>query len=332
MALNISRRDFAKYGIIFGAGIWRPSKSYGEGSEMHTSTHTYKTVGNLAIKADVIRAADDLARPVLVWIHGGALIMGDRRGIDRRVKQHAALAGYVLVSIDYRLAPETKLPEIIADLEDAFRWIRRDGPQLFHADPERLAVVGGSAGGYLTLTSGFRVKPRPQALLALYGYGDLVGDWYSKPSPHPRHHHSHLSREVAYQQVSGPPIAEAQNRHGNGGAFYDYCRQTGTWPQAVSGWDPHKEADRFNPFMPIKNVTADYPPTVLVHGTKDTDVPYEQSTMMAEKLQQAGVPHKLITVPDGEHGFDGADPKVVEAAYAEAFAYMDERLAKKSLR
>lgn len=329
MALNISRRDFAKYGVIFGTGILCPSASFGENEKMQVTTHTYKTVGDLAIKADVWRAADELVRPVLVWIHGGALIMGDRGGIDRRVKEHALSAGYVLVSIDYRLAPETKLSEIIADLEDAFRWIRREGPRLFHADPDRLAVVGGSAGGYLTLTSGFRVKPRPQALLALYGYGDLIGDWYSKPSPHPRHHHSHLSRDEAYQQVSGPPIAEAQHRHGNGGAFYEYCRQTGTWPQAVTGWDPHKEAERFSPFMPVKNVTADYPPTVLVHGTKDTDVPYEQSTMMAEKLQHAGVPRKLITVPDGEHGFDGADAKVVDAAYAEAFAFIDECLSKK---
>lgn len=329
MAMNISRRDFAKCGIVAGSGLWSTAKTYGQTSEMQPTTYTYKTVGDLSIKTDVIRPPDELVRPVLVWIHGGALIMGDRRGVDRRVKQHALAAGYVLVSIDYRLAPETKLPEIIADLEDAFRWIRRDGPRLFHADPDRLAVAGGSAGGYLTLTSGFRVQPRPRALLALYGYGDLIGDWYSKPSPHPRHHHSHLSREEAYRQVSGPPIAESQDRHGNGGAFYEYCRQTGTWPQAVSGWDPQQEANRFNPFMPIKNVTADYPPTVLVHGTKDTDVPYEQSTMMADRLQQAGVPHKLITVPDAEHGFDGANATVVNAAYAEALAFVDERLRKK---
>ncbi len=329
MTSDITRREFVRRGAVFGSGILLAGKCHGQTGDMKSTAHTYKTVGDLAIKADVLRPADELIRPVLVWIHGGALIMGDRRGVDRRVKQHALSAGYVLVSIDYRLAPETKLPEIIADLEDAFRWLRHDGPRLFHADPDRLAVVGGSAGGYLTLTSGFRVQPRPQALFSLYGYGDLIGDWYSKPSPYPRHHHSHLSREEAYRQVSGPPIAEAPNRHGNGGAFYEYCRQTGTWPQAVSGWDPQKEAERFNPFMPIKNVTADYPPTVLVHGTKDTDVPYEQSTMMAERLRQAGVPHKLITVKDAEHGLAGADAQAVDAAYAEAFAFIDERLWKK---
>ena len=52
-----------------------------------------------------------------------------------------------------------------------------------------VAVSGGSAGGYLTLVTGYRVKPWPKALVAFWGYGDLVGPWYSEPSPHPRHHH-----------------------------------------------------------------------------------------------------------------------------------------------
>ena len=144
-------------------------------------------------------------------------------------------AGYTLISLDYRLAPETKLPEIIQDIEDAFRWIRRDGPRLFNIDATRIAVVGGSAGGYLTLTSGFRVRPRPTVLLSLWGYGDLVGDWYSKPSPHPRHQQSKLTRDEAYRQVSGPAISDSRDRKGDGGAFYQYCRQTGTWPAGRIG-------------------------------------------------------------------------------------------------
>jgi len=234
-----------------------------------------------------------------------------------------------LISLDYRLAPETHLAEIIRDLEDAFAWIRRDGPRLFKIDPARIGVAGGSAGGYLTLTSGFRVKPRPTVLLSLYGYGDLIGDWYSTPSPHPRHQQSKLTRDEAYRQVSGAAISDARDRKGDGGAFYQYCRQTGTWPNAVSGWDPKKEPERFDPYMPVKNVTAEYPPTVLIHGTNDTDVPYEQSVMMAEQFKQHGVPNQLISIPGGEHGLSGGEPPLIEAAYATAFAFVDERLRAK---
>ena len=273
------------------------------GSELLLETHTYKTVGDLEIRADVYRVADKQApRPVIVWIHGGALIMGHRASVPSRLKQFASDHGYTIVSLDYRLAPETKLPEIMTDIEDAFAWIREAGPERFGADPRRIAVMGGSAGGYLTLTTGYRVQPRPAVLVAFWGYGDLVGDWYSQPSPHPRHHHSKMSPEAAWQQVSGPPISDARERKGNGGAFYQFCRQTGGWPEAVSTWNPIDEAAKFFPYMPVKNVTPEYPPTFLVHGTRDTDVPYKQSVMMAEQLKQHGVKHELASIAGGEHG------------------------------
>lgn len=295
--------------------------------ELRTRTFVYKQVGPLEIKADVQRLDDSTPRPVLVWIHGGALIMGHREAIDGRVKQFALDNGYVLVSIDYRLAPETRLPEILRDVEDAFRWIGQQGARLFAADTRRIVVVGGSAGGYLTLTTGFRVEPRPTALLSLWGYGDLVGDWYSRPSPHPRHQQVKLTRDQALAEVSGPPIADARDRKGNGGAFYQHCRQHGIWPREVSGWDPHLETERFVPFMPARNVTDRFPPTALVHGTKDTDVPYEQSALMAAEFKKHGVKHELITVEDAEHGLAGAPGERIAAAYEQAWDFVRHQTA-----
>ena len=294
-----------------------------EPAEVSVTTHVYKTVDSLEIKADVYRPGDDVTRPVLVWIHGGALINGHREGVSQRVKEMALDAGYVLVSIDYRLAPETQLPGIIEDIEDAFTWIRQQGPDLFQADVSRIAVAGGSAGGYLTLTSGFRVDPPPTVLVAFWGYGDLVGDWYSTPSPHKRHHRVTMNREEAYKQVNGPPISDSRDRQGDGGAFYQHCRQHGIWPKAVSGWDPHIEADKFFSFMPVKNVTSTYPPTLMIHGTEDTDVPYEQSVMMAEQFESKGVEHQLISIEGGEHGLGGGDPKEIDAAYEAAIAFIN---------
>ncbi|HET7767301.1 MAG TPA: prolyl oligopeptidase family serine peptidase, partial [Chloroflexota bacterium] len=81
-------------------------------------------------------------------------------------------------------------------------------------------------------------------------------------------------------------------------------RQHGLWPQEVAGLDPDKDDKAFDPYCPIRHVTAAYPPTLLLHGTADTDVPYQQSADMAAALQAAGVPHELITIPEGPHGFD----------------------------
>lgn len=296
-------------------------------AEVRMQTYTYKQVGDLEIKADVYRADDETVRPVIVWIHGGALIMGGRGGIDARVKKMFLEAGYALVSIDYRLAPETKLPAILEDIEDAFRWIRQKGPELFHIDAGKIAVLGGSAGGYLTLATGCRVQPRPTVLVAFWGYGDLIGDWYSQPSPHPRHQSPKLTEAQARQQVSGPPIANSNDRKGNGGAFYQFCRQRGVWPQEVSGWDPHTEAQKYHPYMPVKNVTSQYPPTLLIHGTKDTDVPYEQSVLMADQFRKSGVDHALITIPDAEHGLAGGDPKEIDQAYERVFRFVHQRMA-----
>jgi len=235
-------------------------------------------------------------------------------------------AGYAVVSIDYRLAPETKLPAIISDVEDAFTWLHNEGSKRFHLDTSNVAVMGGSAGGYLTLVSGFRVKPRPAVLVPFWGYGDLVGDWAARPSPHERHRRSKLTRAEAYKQVSGPPISDSRDRKGNGGAFYQYCRREGIWPNEISGWDARREPKKFIPYTPVRNVTADYPPTLMVHGTKDTDVPYQQSVMMADQFRKHGVEHQLVSIPGGEHGLAGGDPKLIDAAYKSALAFVNRHM------
>ena len=323
---TLRRRKFLLQIAPGGASLLSLMPRLFAGEAITVSTYTYKKVDGLEIKADVHRAADRALRPVVVWIHGGALINGHRAGINNRVKNMLLGAGYVVVSIDYRLAPETRLPYIIEDLEDAFQWLRAEGPKRFRADTGKVGVMGGSAGGYLALTSGFRVAPRPAVVVAFWGYGDLIGDWYSTPSPHARHHRIQMSEEEARRQVSGPAVSDARDRKGNGGAFYQFCRQRGIWPEEVSGWDPRTEADNFIPYMPVRNVTKDYPPTMLIHGTEDTDVPYQQSVMMAEQFKKHGVEHELVSVAGGEHGLSGADPKLVDDAYSRVSRFLQRYL------
>ncbi len=275
------------------------------------TTHTYKVVDDCEIKADIYPQAD--TSPGIVWLHGGALIGGHRGGISNDELDAYISQGYTVISIDYRLAPETKLKEIIGDVEDAFKWIRRGGPEMSSIDRDRVAVIGHSAGGYLALTTGFRVLPHPKALVSFYGYGDITGEWYSRPDPF-YCRQPEVSREEAYGAVGEKPISEAFGL-GDRGRYYLYLRQKGLWPKEVAGLDPVKNLEAFNEFSPICNITKDYPPTLLLHGEEDTDVPCEQSVMMAHELERMNVAHDLLTIPGAGHGFDRngrKDPRVAE--------------------
>jgi dipeptidyl aminopeptidase/acylaminoacyl peptidase len=95
----------------------------------------------------------------------------------------------------------------------------------------------------------------------------------------------------------------------------------------VAGRDPDADPRWFDRFCPVRNVSAQYPPALLVHGAADTDVPYEQSKMMAEKLAQAGVQHEFLTVAEGGHGLAGVAPAEVARVYERAAAFLQSHTA-----
>jgi dipeptidyl aminopeptidase/acylaminoacyl peptidase len=191
-------------------------------------------------------------------------------------------------------------------------------------------VIGHSAGGYLTLMAGFCVEPRPRALVSFYGYGDIIGEWYSRPDPFYRQ--SPLVTEAEAYETIGQQVLTG-TRHEDAFAqyryrFYLYCRQQGLWPQEVGGHDPDREAAWFRPYCPLHNISADYPPVLLLHGDQDSDVPVEQSIQMAAALQAQGVEHELRVLPGQPHGFDGQGPgdPVVAAAFEAVLAFLDRHL------
>ncbi len=321
--LSLTRRDLAR--ALTGGAIGAALPRRGAAKESAPDTYTYKKVGGLEIKLDVYGASPGARRPAVIWIHGGALIQGSRKRISRRFQAKLRVLDYIVASIDYRLAPETKLPEIIADLRDACRWVREQGPQRCGIDAERIAVAGSSAGGYLTLMAGFTAAPRPRVLAAFYGYGDITTPWYSEPDDFYRKQPL-VTREEAESSVGTAPVSEPPEQSGRG-RFYLYCRQQGLWPLKVAGHDPQKEPRWFDPYCPIRNVTAQYPPTILIHGTADTDVPYSESQNMAARLKAAGVEHEFITVPGAGHGLSGATSEQTENADTRAAEFIRAHLA-----
>ena len=311
--------------LILGQGCAEQQATKKSKHAYEMKTYVYEVVGDCQIKADVYGGkSTGTQRPVVLFIHGGALINGTRQGAGKGVKERFIDEGFVLVSIDYRLAPETKVTGIIEDVQDAYRGVREDGPELFGADPDRIGVVGGSAGGYLTLMTGFCVQPRPKALLVYCGYGDISGDWLSRPDPF-HSISSPVSKQQAYNGVGGRVITgvtdDAQKKRR--GRFYLYCRQQGLWPKEITGHDPHTEPEAFKPYCPIRNVTPDYPPVILIHGDKDTDVPHEQSIQMAAELARVGVEHEFITLKGAGHGskLKTANPEAFAKAFDKAVAF-----------
>ncbi len=290
-------------------------------------SYTYKVVENCTIQADVYRTPDEVVRPAILWLHGGALMFGNRATLAPDQLTRYVEAGYTVIAVDYRLAPEAKLEAIIGDVQDAYGWVRQSGPDQFRIDPDRIAVVGHSAGGYLTLMIGGCVKPRPRALVSFYGYGDIAGHWYSRPDAFYSQQPA-VPTEEAYRLVGGPVITgtpfegrQFQERY----RFYLFCRQQGLWPKEVTGHDPDTELEWFTPFCPLLNVSSEYPPTMLLHGDQDTDVPPQQSILMSKELERHRVPHELMILPDWGHGFDsvGMGTPVIAKAFDQVLAFLE---------
>ncbi len=283
--------------MLMGSVAWSES-------EMKPKTYTYKVVSGLSIELDVYQKGEDEGLPLIVYIHGGALIGGNRQGIKKEQLNLYLDSGYAVISIDYRLAPESKIPEIISDVRDALEWVRDKGPTEAGIDPDRIAVIGHSAGGYLTLMSGRLLDPPPKALVSFYGYGDIVGDWYAKPDPF-YSKQEQVTVDEAMASVGVDPVASDKDAPKNRFRFYLYCRQNGLWPELVGGVSPNENPEFFVPYCPVENVTKSYPPTLLIHGDQDTDVPVEQSLLMAETLMKVGAPFDSMILEDRGHGFDG---------------------------
>ncbi len=289
---------------------------------MLKTTIVFKKEKNFELKGDFYPASQT-NRPVILYIHGGGLLWGSREDMKSEQIEYYHKAGFNIFSIDYRLAPESKLPAIKEDIADALDWVENEGAQQFDYDPENIAVIGSSAGGFLALLTGTFTK-KPKAIVSFYGYGDILGDWALKPSPHYAKM-TNVPRELAKMLVSNDIISVGpiEKRY----ALYMHARQQGVWIEELTGLIPIIEKEELSKYCPLNHVHADFPPTLLLHGTNDEDVPYEQSVLMAEALRKNGVDEQFITIPDGKHQFDEDwENPVVQHAFEEVISFLTRKL------
>ena len=220
--------------------------------------------------------------PLIIWIHGGAW-QGGNKGEFGSLIRESARSGYVAASISYRLAPKHVFPAQVEDCKCAVRWLRANAEKL-HVDPRRIGVVGSSAGAHLAMMLG-----------AMEPSDGLEGNGGSSEAS---------SRVQAVVSFAGPTNLRA--------AFPDVSKPL--LATFLGGPQPEK-AEAARAASPITYVNAGDPPMLLIQGTKDPLVPYEQAYEMVEALTKAGVGGHVEFLLGEGHGWPKEHARVMRATY-----------------
>lgn len=264
-----------------------------------------------SLEVDIMGGDLSKPKPCVLWLHGGGLIFGSRTISPRQFLVEAFLdLGFVIASADYRLAPETKLEGIVDDVRHLWQWVHDSGPTLFGVDPHRVCIAGASAGAYLSLLAGYKLEPRPRAIASLWGFGDITAPSEAEPSEHYRQAPI-VPLAEANDAISRSPIPTASGEDRS--LFYLYCRQQGVWLQEVTGHSLPDGLNWLRQYCPVYHIGPDFPPTILVHGRDDTDVPVSESDVLVALLQSRGVTHRYHSLPGVGHGFAGASVELAQS-------------------
>lgn len=269
---------------------------------------------NVELKGDFYKSPRSDATKTIIYFHGGGLIWGLRNDLPEAYRNLFLEAGYHFFAVDYRLAPETKLPGIYEDAQDAILWFEANARAEFGVS-NAFVLFGRSAGAYLALQlAADATLPNADAVLSFYGYPSIRADWYQTPSAHYAKLPT-IPADLKDALVGQGELTEGfiEKRY----ALYIYCRQTGKWLDEVFGSANAADLDAF--CLEEMRDFSFLPPVFIAHSTTDQDVPYSE----AEKLAKTTFESKLYTVRDLEHDFD----KNTDAglpAYKQALAFLDQ--------
>lgn len=250
----------------------------------------YVREADYTLLCDIYQPLGEGPFPAVVAIHGGAWTHGSKLSMIRHAWK-LARAGYVVVSINYRLAPEYKFPAQVHDCKRAVRWIRAKQEKL-KIDPEQIAVFGYSAGGHLG------------AMLGATDDSDGLDGELSKEE-------KKFSARVQCVVVGGGP-----------------CEFSWIKSRALVHWigdNPQNAPELYTRASPLHYVSNDDPPFIFFHGGGDGVVPVESAKKMHERLSEIGVASKFHTVGDKSHIATFSDTTWLD----EAIAFMDEQLSRK---
>ncbi len=236
----------------------------------------FAKVGAHPLRLNVVRPRGESGepRPVLIWIHGGGWREGRHTdGLEWWCCPEMAAAGFVTVSIEYRLTEEAPYPAQIHDVKAAIRWVRANVAR-FGGDPDWIGLWGHSAGGHLAALAGL-TGDRPEFEGSLGPAG--------------------LSSRVQAVLPASPPT--------------DFCQPGLVWPAAATPYVSHLfgggGVDLFDLMRLASAVThahADAPPFLVVHGTADEIVPVSQGDRLVQALEAAGASVRYERIDGADHG------------------------------
>lgn len=240
----------------------------------------------------------DKPLPVIAFIHGGAWRAGNKRRGHREVLPYVASGRFVGVSIAYRLTNEAIWPAQIHDCKAAIRWIKGNAKRL-NIDPERIAVMGTSAGGHL---------------VAMLGVSGDVKKLEGKLGKHTDQN----SKVACVVDFFGPTELLTMNDHPS---RIDH-NATNSPESKLIGGAIQKNKTKAKEASPITHVSKGDAPFLIIHGSKDMLVPYPQSVAFNKALKQAGVSSVLIKIDGGGHGgFRSREVNTRVAAFLEQQLY-----------
>lgn len=227
----------------------------------------YRQIDGVKLRLDAAIPEGDGPFPAVILVHGGGWQAGNKTHF-RSLFDPLTRAGFAWFSVDYRLAPKFKFPACLEDVEAAVAWVRAHAAE-YNIDPDRLALLGESAGGHLVELVATRAEnqaaTRPTSVVALYAPSDLPA----------------LATATQSRGINIKPMLNA---------LFGRTELDAAALQLLKAASP------------VNHVKAGLPPFLLLHGTNDVLVPISQSIAFQAACQAVGVPCDLITVKNGPHG------------------------------
>jgi acetyl esterase/lipase len=254
-----------------------------------------------ALTMDVFRPKNPNGLAVLHVISGGWFSSHDAINPQGRGMAAEPLKrGYTVFAVVHGSQPRYTIPEILADMHRAVRYIRHHAKD-YQIDPDRLGICGGSAGGHLSCMQGVagtagnpkakdpvdRESSRVAAVACFYPPTDFLN--YGKPG------------EIAL----GRGVLAGFKAPFD---FHEINRKTGCFERIT---DEERILAIGRQISPVYHVSKDDVPTLIIHGDADKLVPIQQAELLVKKLQDTGVEAKLVTKPGAGHGWKDMQPDLI---------------------